>query len=48
MAGMCEELLREGKRPCLFYDDPAAAAVYHKLGFVPFGEWLLLRMEKAL
>lgn len=38
-SALCHELLAEGKRPVLYWDTPAAGAVYRKLGFRPVGAW---------
>jgi RNA polymerase sigma-70 factor (ECF subfamily) len=42
LAGMCAELLSEGKRPCFTYDrnDPVKRGdLYRKIGARPYGEW---------
>ncbi|GAB6877190.1 GNAT family N-acetyltransferase [Thermaerobacter litoralis] len=39
MVRLCEEVLAEGKRLCLFYDNPAAGAIYKRLGFRDIGTW---------
>lgn len=36
---LCQELLAEGKEPLLYWRNPAAGAVYRKLGFQPIGVW---------
>lgn len=36
---LCHNLLAEGKSPCLFYDNPHAGALYHRLGFEDIGYW---------
>ena len=33
--------LAEGKIPCLFYDNPKAGSIYHRLGYVTFDTWML-------
>lgn len=38
---LCRELLAEGKRPCLFYDNPEAAGIYRRLGFADIGIWVM-------
>jgi len=35
------ELLAEGKRPCLFYDNPQAGGIYRRLGFTDVGTWVM-------
>ncbi len=39
MVALCKDLLNEGKTPCLFYDNPAAGAIYRRLGFQDLGTW---------
>ncbi len=36
---LCEDLLRDGLRPVLYYDNPAAGTVYRHLGFREIGIW---------
>ena len=36
---LCGDLLAAGKRPVLYWDTPAAGAVYRKLGFQERGHW---------
>lgn len=36
---ICNELLSEGKKPCLFYDNEEAGKIYRKLGFEDIGCW---------
>lgn len=36
---ICNELLSEGKIPCLFYDNEEAGKIYKKLGFENIGSW---------
>jgi predicted GNAT family acetyltransferase len=38
-SALCAELLAEGKQPALYWVNPAAGAVYRKLGFRPIGHW---------
>jgi predicted GNAT family acetyltransferase len=45
MTRLCAELLAEGKQPCLFYDNPAAGAIYRRLGFEDIGPWNLVLLE---
>ncbi|MEI6287767.1 MAG: GNAT family N-acetyltransferase [Bacillota bacterium] len=42
MRKLCATLHAEGKVPCLFYDNPAAGSIYHKLGFRNIGDWMLI------
>ncbi len=43
---LCQDLLAEGKIPCLFYFNPAAGSIYRKLGFTDIGPWLLLSLKR--
>ncbi len=45
VAGLCKELLREGKTVCLFYDNPAADRIYKRLGFRDIGRWSMAQFE---
>jgi len=38
-SALCADLLTAGKQPVLYWGNPAAGAVYRKLGFQPQGEW---------
>lgn len=38
-SALCADLLAAGKQPVLYWGNPAAGAVYHKLGFQPQGQW---------
>ena len=46
LSKLCNDVLEEGKSLCLFYDNPEAGKVYHKLGFVSIDKWLMLIEEK--
>ncbi|WP_025726974.1 GNAT family N-acetyltransferase [Heyndrickxia ginsengihumi] len=41
MVKLCNDLLREGKELCLFYDNPAAGAIYKRIGFEHIGFWMM-------
>jgi len=41
---LCDELLTEGKRPCLLYGNPEAGSVYRRLGFTDAGTWVMYLM----
>ena len=41
MSALCSELLNEGKMLCLFYDNPAAGAIYKRIGFIDIGKWCM-------
>jgi hypothetical protein len=45
LSRLCHDLLQEGKTLCLFYDNPKAGSVYHRLGFVSIDKWLMLVAE---
>ena len=38
---LTKECLNEGKVPCLFYDNPKAGSIYHRLGYVTFDLWTI-------
>ncbi|MBQ3384964.1 MAG: GNAT family N-acetyltransferase [Erysipelotrichaceae bacterium] len=40
---LSNDLLKEGKMPCLFYVNPAAARIYKKLGYRDIGNWTIIR-----
>ncbi|OKP96478.1 GNAT family N-acetyltransferase [Paenibacillus sp. P46E] len=44
VARLCTDMKTEGKTPCLFYDNPQAGLIYHKLGFQDIGFWTMLYM----
>lgn len=43
MSKLCRDVLSEGKTLCLFYDNPKAGSVYHKLGFEPIDKWVMIQ-----
>ncbi len=43
MSKLCSDVLDERKTLCLFYDNPDAGKVYHKLGFEKIEDWLMYR-----
>ncbi|MEF9893587.1 MAG: GNAT family N-acetyltransferase [Anaerorhabdus sp.] len=43
MKKLCMDLLSEDKVPCLFYNNPAAGRIYHRIGFEDIGRWALRR-----
>ena len=46
VAGLCEELLSEGKRPCVSYlENTPDETFYRKLGFEPYAPWSFYRLE---
>lgn len=44
-SALCADLLADGKQPALYWKNPAAGAVYHKLGFHTVGEWRSVWLE---
>lgn len=42
LSKLCRDLLAENRTLCLFYDNPEAGAVYHKLGFKTIGKWKII------
>ncbi|KIL45116.1 GNAT family N-acetyltransferase [Jeotgalibacillus soli] len=46
MLKLCRELLSEQKELCLFYDNPAAGAIYKRIGFEDIGFWMMYTYEK--
>ncbi len=44
MTKLCEDLLNDNKRPCLFYDNPSAGSIYHKLGFETIGMYSMVSL----
>lgn len=41
MLKLGSQLLLEGKELCLFYDNPAAGAIYKRIGFEDIGFWMM-------
>lgn len=39
---LCEDLQRDNKMPCLFYENPIAGKVYRRLGFEDASRWAVL------
>lgn len=46
-AALCLDLQRDGKLPCLFYENPIAGRVYRRLGFEEIGQWGVLYLNKG-
>lgn len=42
LSKLCSDLLDEDKTLCLFYDNPEAGKVYHRIGFETIGKWKML------
>lgn len=47
LSKLCHDVLLEGKTLCLFYDNPKAGNVYHKIGFQAIDRWMLLIKAKV-
>lgn len=45
LSKLCNDFIEKGKSLCLFYDNPKAGKVYHKIGFKEIGIWTML-LEK--
>lgn len=43
---LAEALHARGKAACLFFHNPAAGAIYHRLGFEDMGMWKMLRFHE--
>lgn len=44
---LCADLLADGKRPILYWETPAAGAVYKRIGFRKMGDWRALRLQRV-
>lgn len=42
LSKLCRDVLAENKTLCLFYDNPKAGSVYHKIGFETIEKWMML------
>ena len=38
---LTKHCLDDGKIPCLFYDNPKAGSIYHRLGYKTFDTWMM-------
>ncbi|MDP3130147.1 MAG: GNAT family N-acetyltransferase [Bacillota bacterium] len=45
VAMLCQNLLERDIAPVLFFENPKAATIYHKLGFVDFAEWIIVCLQ---
>lgn len=45
MSKLCSDLLKEGKIPCLFYNNPSAGKIYERMGFRRIGFWKMLKFK---
>ncbi|MFA5006122.1 MAG: GNAT family N-acetyltransferase [Candidatus Izemoplasmatales bacterium] len=41
VSALCRHLLESGRMPVLFFDNPAAATIYHRLGFEDVDGWMM-------
>lgn len=41
-AKLSYDMLKAGKMPCLFYDNPAAGKIYRRIGYKEIGKWDLM------
>lgn len=39
---LCSDVMAEGKTLCLFYDNPDAGKIYHRLGFKTIDNWVMV------
>ena len=46
-SALCAALLAAGKTPVLYWENPAAGAVYRRLGFRALGRWRSVWLEKS-
>jgi len=42
LSKLCIDLIAENKTPCLFYDNPKAGRIYHRLGFESIDSWMMI------
>lgn len=45
MSKLCAEILAEGKKLCLFYDNPEAGKIYQRIGFKEIGLWTVVKAK---
>lgn len=45
VSAVVDDLLSKGKIACLFFDNPAAASIYHKLGFEDINQYTMMIAE---
>ncbi len=45
MSKLCKDVMAEGKSLCLFYDNPKAGRIYHRLGFQNIDNWAMVTLE---
>lgn len=42
LSTLCKDVTAEGKTLCLFYDNPMAGRIYHRLGFKTIDNWMMI------
>lgn len=42
LSKLCKDVMSDGKTLCLFYDNPKAGSIYHRLGFETIDRWMML------
>ncbi len=42
---LCQDLINENKMPCLFYHNPKAGSIYHRIGFQDIDNWITIKMK---
>ena len=47
VSALCRHLLSHQKVPVLFFDNPQAATIYHRLGFVDFATWVMMPLKET-
>lgn len=45
LAKLCLDLVNEGKGLCLFYDNPKAGSIYHRIGFETIDNWMMITFD---
>lgn len=46
LIALCKEVLDEGRKLCLFYDNPDAGRIYKRIGFEDIGRWAMYSARK--
>lgn len=42
LSKLCNDVMLESKSLCLFYDNPKAGSIYHRLGFKSIDNWMMI------
>ncbi|WP_010051286.1 hypothetical protein [Carnobacterium maltaromaticum] len=45
MTSLVEHCHNQKKSACLFFTNPAAGSIYHRLGFVDLDRWVLMQAK---